>query len=74
MGSMTQSEWASMWGEKQVAFALSFEQAAMAMSTGKPALNVMRAALAPVSKKAVANAHRLRSKGQLRGSRSGARS
>lgn len=68
MGSMTQNEWTSMWAEKQVAFTQSWAQAAGASMTGKPTLNVMHAALAPVSKKAVANASRLRSKRQRRGS------
>jgi hypothetical protein len=60
MGTMTPTENVSMWWEKPTAMVSGMEKAAHAAISGKSAPQVFKAALAPMTAKASANAKRLR--------------
>jgi len=60
-GEMSMVENASMWFEKPTAMATGMEKAAVAAVAGKSPAQVMHAAMEPMTKKASANAKRLRS-------------
>lgn len=60
LGQMSPTENMAMWLEKPTAMAVGFEKASLAAIAGKSPLNVMQAALEPMTKKATSNAKRLR--------------
>ncbi len=60
MGTMTPLENASMWMEKPTAVASGMQDATLAAISGKSPAQVMQAAVHPMTKKASANAKRLR--------------
>ncbi len=59
-GTMTPSESVTMWAEKPTALAKGFERASIAAVAGKSPVQVMHAAMAPMTAKARSNARRLR--------------
>ena len=59
-GKMTAIENASMWMEKPTAMITGMENATLAAVSGKAPIEIMRAAMAPMTAKASANARRLR--------------
>ena len=59
-GQMSLVEGTAMWWEKPTAIAAGFEKAATAAIAGHSAPRVVQAALDPMTKKASANAKRLR--------------
>ena len=59
-GQMSLVEGTAMWWEKPTAIAAGLEKATLAAAAGRSAPQVMQAALEPMTKKASANAKRLR--------------